>query len=253
MTSTESNRTELTSVIVPAYNEGQVILHTLAELRRVLEESVPAYEIVVVDDGSQDNTAAIVSELAERDPHVRIESYTPNYGKGYALRRGFKATQGGTIVFFDADMDISPECISVLLERLREGGYDGVVGSKMHHESVVAYPSTRRLFSRAVHLFVWALLQIPVKDTQVGMKVFRRPVLKTIMDLPTIDGFAFDIELLALAQRAGFHIVEGPVRIEYSRFSSTVNLASVARAFLDTLGVFYRVRIKGVDLTNGNR
>ena len=245
-----SKRSQLVSVIVPAYDEGPVILHTLAELTKVLEERVPAYEIVVVDDGSMDNTAAIVSELSERDPHVRIESYAPNGGKGFALRQGFKATSGQTIVFYDADLDIPPECIPVLLELLG-GGYDGVVGSKMHRESVVSYPLTRRLLSRAAHLLVWALLRVRVSDTQVGLKVFRRPVLTTVMHLPNSNGFAFDIELLTLAQRAGFQIVEGPVRIDYTRFSSAVNLATVARALLDTLRVFYRFRIKGVDLTHG--
>ena len=243
----------MTSVIVPAFNEGHVIQKTVAELARVLDSCLPAYEIIVVNDGSSDNTSAKVAELAERDARVRLEAYSPNRGKGYALRRGFKVSRGETIVFFDADLDIPAECTRVLLELLEASDLDGIVGSKIHKDSVVHYPFARRLFSRLVHLFVWMLLRIQVKDTQVGLKVFRRPVLNHIMHLPQVDGFAFDVELLALAQKAGFNIGEGPVTIQYRQFGSTVGPSSIVRALIDTLGVFYRVRIQGVGSVNGRK
>jgi len=243
----------MTSVIVPAYKEGHIIQRTVDELARVLDSCVPDYEIIVVDDGSPDDTCKVVTEMAARRPHVHIETYTKNHGKGYALRHGFNASQGQTIVFFDADLDIPADCIPVLLQRLDMADCDGIVGSKMHPESVVDYPWTRRAFSQAAHLFVWSLLQISVKDTQVGLKAFRRPVLERIMHLPHVDGFAFDIELLALAQKAGFKVTEGPVHIEYGHFASTVTPSSIARALMDTLGIFYRIRIKGVTFEEDNR
>jgi hypothetical protein len=99
--------------------------------------------------------------------------------------------------------------------------------------------------SHAVHLLVWTLFQIPVRDTQVGLKVFRRSALDQVIHLPRVKGFAFDVELLALARRSGVQIGEGPVCIEYNNKASSVTISSVFRTLRDTLGIFYRLRIKG--------
>jgi glycosyltransferase involved in cell wall biosynthesis len=243
-TTTKVSAPGLISVIVPAYDEAHIIQQTLAELTAVLESSVPHYEIVVVDDGSSDATAGLVAEVAERDPRVRIASYQPNHGKGYALRHGYGVTTGDTVVFFDSDLDIRPAGIPVLMELLQEGNYDVVVGSKRHKDSDIHYPLGRRIFSRLVHALVWMLFRVPVRDTQVGLKVFRRQVLDAVMHLPRVNGFAFDVELLVLAQRAGFRIGEGPVTINYQPSASHVGVGSTLRALTETLGAFYRMRVK---------
>jgi glycosyltransferase involved in cell wall biosynthesis len=197
-----------------------------------------------VNDGSTDDTHAAASRYAENDSRIKVVSYPENQGKGFALRQGFKASNGDTVIFFDADLDIPPACIPVLLENLETNDLGGVVGSKMHRDSDVRYSLKRKILSHAVRMFVWILFRISVKDTQVGLKVFRRQSLEPIMGLPQVKGFAFDIELLALAQKTGIKIGEGPVRIEYAQQTSTVTLLAVFRALMDAFGIFYRVRIK---------
>jgi glycosyltransferase involved in cell wall biosynthesis len=232
----------LTSIIVPAYNEATVIQRSLARLTQVLEISVPNYEVIVVDDGSDDSTASLVAVIASDEPRVRLESYQPNKGKGHALRHGFSTAKGEVVVFFDGDLDIDPESVPVLIQQMEVGHYDVMVASKMHKDSQVVYPWTRRFTSRCFYLFVWLLLRIPVKDTQVGLKVFKGHVLDSVMHLPRVDGFAFDAELLALVHQAGFRIGEGPVQINYRNFSSYVGPSAIVRALADTIRVFFRMR-----------
>jgi dolichol-phosphate mannosyltransferase len=236
------------SIIVPAFDESRVIARTLDQLSAMLKTLDLEYEIVVVDDGSGDDTAAVVSAAADQDTHIRLVSYSPNRGKGNALRTGFQICHGETVVFYDADLDIPVDCIPELLIFYNSDDFDGIVGSKLHPKSIVDYPIKRRILSNAVHAFIWALFRIPVADTQVGLKIFRREVLEAIVDRSTANGFAFDIELLALAQASGYRIGEGPIRIAYgqSRLStSTVNWRSVGRTLVDTLRVFYRIKLRG--------
>ena len=240
-----------TSIIIPAYNEAGVIQESLNRLIKVLDNHLESYEVIVVDDGSHDQTPELVENFANTNPRVRLVTYTPNRGKGFAIRQGFKSSKGNTVVFFDADLDIPSDCIPVLLDLKKANQVDVVVASKMHPDSQVQYPLLRRLFSRAVYFLVWVLLQIPVKDSQVGLKVFNRAALDAVMHLPRVDGFAFDIELLALIHKANFKISEGPVNIEYRTFGSTVSALSVLVALIQTFGVFYRVKIKGQGSIHG--
>lgn len=250
---TKSHKHELTSVIVPAYDEAHIIQKSLKELIRTLEKSVADYEIIVVDDGSNDGTAQLVSDFAQSNAKILVESYGTNRGKGYALRQGFKAATGDIIVFFDGDMDIAPSGIPVLINLLGVNNYDVVVGSKRHQDSDIQYPVGRRILSRLVYAMVWVLFRMPIRDTQVGLKVFRRKVLDTVMHLPRINGFAFDIELLALAHRTGFRIGEGPVKIIYQTSASHVSFRSTLRALKETLGAFYRMRLKRRRISNGHQ
>ncbi|MQF82919.1 glycosyltransferase, partial [SAR202 cluster bacterium AD-802-E10_MRT_200m] len=240
-----------TSIIIPAYNEAGVIEESLSRLIKVLDSYLESYEVIVVDDGSHDQTSELVENFASTNPKVRLVAYTPNRGKGFAIRQGFKSSKGSTVIFFDADLDIPSDCIPILLDLKKTNQVDVVVASKMHPDSQVQYPLLRKLFSRSVYFLVWMLLQIPVKDSQVGLKVFNRAALDAVMHLPRVDGFAFDIELLALIHKANFKIIEGPVKIEYRTFGSTVSALSVFVALVQTFGVFYRVRIKGQGSIHG--
>jgi dolichol-phosphate mannosyltransferase len=236
--------TRVLSVIVPAYNEASVIRVALERLMEVLDEFLTDYEVIVVNDGSEDKTAQVVESMSELFPKLRLETYERNQGKGHALRRGLAVSGGQMVVFFDGDLDIHPESIPTLIRHLERGGYDAVVASKLHPESRVKYPWLRRVFSRCFYAFVWLFLRLPVTDTQVGLKVFKGDVLRTIIHLPQVDGFAFDVELLALIHRAGFKIGEGPVWITYREFPSYVGPLAVIRALVDTVRVSYRLRMR---------
>jgi glycosyltransferase involved in cell wall biosynthesis len=234
----------LLSVVLPAFNEGNTIEGTLAQLLAYLRSSFSDFEIIVIDDGSNDDTAIAVRRAAEDTPLIRLISYMPNHGKGYAIRRGVDASSGQFVAFFDADLDISPKSIFDLYTLLATGQYSGAIGFKVRDGSYAPISLKRAVVTRITHVLVWVLFQLPFRDTQVGVKIFRRALLDAVRPELTVDGFSADIELLYWAHRKGFLIAEGPVTVVDSTGESSVNLRSIARAAFDVFVLFFRVRIK---------
>ncbi len=229
------------SVVVPAYREGAHIHDSLQLLLTELDACQQDYEVVLVADGSPDDTVAEASRVGSS--RIRIVSYSDNAGKGFALRRGWEAARGELVVFIDADMELHPRAIRRFLTMLRENRCDIVVGSKRHPDSLVSYPLFRRAQSFAYQALVRVLFDLSVTDTQTGLKAFRRDVLAEVMPLVLVKRFAFDVELLALAWHFGFRrICEAPVELNY-KFESTTNLRAVYQVLWDTMAVFYRLRV----------
>jgi glycosyltransferase involved in cell wall biosynthesis len=228
-------------VVVPAYREGRRIHDNLKRLVGELDKLNVAYEVVVVSDG---NTDATVRE-AERvgSPAVRVFRYPMNIGKGFALSCGVDQSIGDLVTFIDADMELDPANISVFIDLMRSNGCDAVIGSKRHPESRVSYPPFRRFQSWAYQMFTRVLFNLNVRDTQTGLKLFRRQVLQEALPLLAIKKFAFDLELLVVARQLGYrNICEAPIQLDY-QFESTVNLGSAWRVLWDTAAIFYRLRI----------
>lgn len=230
------------SVIVPAYNEERAIERTVRVLSAYLGSVFDDFELIVVSDGSHDQTFAKASRLTS--PRVKIFEYHPNRGKGHALKYGFGRSSGDLIAFFDAGLDFPPEHIQHFVELLKKNSADVVIGSKRHPRSKVNYPLKRKTISLMAQVCTRLLFNLNVTDTQVGLKVFRRKVLEEVMPLMLVKRFAFDIELLALARRRGFKIVEAPVELILN-FSTAGTVRAVWKTFLDTLGIFYRLKIMG--------
>ncbi|MEO8424937.1 MAG: glycosyltransferase [Actinomycetota bacterium] len=222
------------SVIVPAYREESTILQTLERMVKILDSLAMPYEVIVVSDGNTDATAERAKEL--QSDLVRVLDYPDNKGKGYALRFGTGAATGDLVAFIDGDLDIHPEGIVRFLEMIKDPAVDAVVASKSHPESQVKYPLFRRLQSRTFRLLVRLLFTLNVSDTQTGLKLFRREVLDVCLPHVTTDGFAFDLELLVLANDAGFHVIEGPVQLDFN-FSTTTG----ARAVVDMIRQMLRL------------
>lgn len=220
----------LLSVVVPAYREADTIAEALVRLLNVLNGLARPYEVIVVSDGNTDGTEAIVQDLGF--PCVRVLHYDQNQGKGYALRHGVHHSMGELIAFIDADLDIHPEGIARFIEILETKDVDAVVASKIHPDSKVNYPVFRRVQSRVFRLLVELLFRLDVSDTQTGLKLFRREVLETCFSRVTTSGFAFDLELLVLANDAGFRVVEGPLEIDY-KFSTTTGGSAVLEMLRD--------------------
>ncbi len=208
------------SVVVPAYCEARRIGSTISEIRSELDslDAAGDLEIVVVDDGSPDDTARQATE-AGADLVIELPA---NQGKGAAVRAGVLASRGRTVAFTDADLAYSPDQLLGLLAAV-EAGCEVVIGNRDAELSVAdrSVSGLRRMGSRAVNLFARAVLAGRYRDTQCGCKAFRADVAKTLMAAGRIDGFAFDIELLHLAERCGFAVAEVPVRVVNSD-SSTV-------------------------------
>lgn len=232
------------SVIVPAYNESRHIVANIRALDRTLSNLRRPYEIIIVDDASTDNTLRLAKREAGRNQRVAVVSCRKNGGKGQALRRGFSKATGGFIGFVDGDMDLHPRQLNLLIQQLERDRADIAVGSKLHPQSQVQYPAFRRFLSYWYRLLIRLLFNLKVRDTQVGLKVFNRAVLDEVMPRLVVKRFAFDVELLAVANYYGYtRVIEVPISLDY-QFSSTVKFKDVRWMLQDTLGVFYRLRIK---------
>ena len=226
------------SVILPAFNEGA---HIHANILRVCDALKGLrYEIVVVDDGSRDNTHAESQRAAESGLPVRAVRQEQNRGKGATLFHGFEFTSGELVAFLDSDLEIAPENLLTLVQVMREANADVVAGVKDLQANQV--PPMRRLMSRGYRAMVAFLFGLNLTDTQNGIKLFRREVLTDAIPRVSARRFAFDIELLVAASRFGYRIVEQPVEISYHRSGGLgrVNLSQLFNMTTDTLAIFYR-------------
>jgi len=227
-------------VIVPAYREGSRIVPNLFRLTDALEQTGSTWEVIVVVDGDPATWAAAKDC---QSPKVRVVGYSRNRGKGFALRYGISLAHGRLVTFIDSDMDIAPEEIGRMAGVLDLYQADVVVGSKRHPLSEVHYPWFRRVQSLAYQLLVRLLFQVRVRDTQTGLKMFRREVAERVVDVALVKRFAFDLELLVLAQHFGYRrIIESPVKIDY-RFQSTTNPRAVFVVLWDTAAIYYRLHL----------
>ncbi len=230
------------SVVMPAFRCGDTIVRDIAALERVLSQITDRYEIIVVADGQVDDTFARASTLASG--RVVVTGYPVNRGKGFAVIYGMRLARGQYVGFMDAGGDIRAEAWRELVALLQREQADIVIGSKQHPRSVTRLPAIRRLYSYGYQQLIRVLFRVNVRDTQTGIKVFRREVIEAVAPLLLVKRFAFDIELLALARHLGYGcIVEAPVVIEH-QFASSVNVRAVFRTLWDTVAVFYRLYIR---------
>jgi glycosyltransferase involved in cell wall biosynthesis len=226
------------SFVLPAYNEGESIECALDTLDRVVKDTRLRYEIVVVDDGSVDDTRAKAIKYANGNGHVRWVGYDRNMGKGYAIKQGFTQATGDAVVFLDSDLEIDLDRVSSYVEALRRG--DIVIASKWHPESVVEIPLMRRILSHGFSALVRLLTGVKSRDTQTGLKAIRRKAFEDVFPRLAVKRYAFDVELLAVANLYGLRVVEMPVNI---RMQALFSLTEVWRMFLDLLGIAYRLRV----------
>jgi glycosyltransferase involved in cell wall biosynthesis len=231
------NEVEL-SFVIPAYNEEIFIEDTLGSLDLAIKERGAQYEIVVVDDGSQDKTYHKALNYAKNNDHVKVIRYARNTGKGFAIKTGVMESTGDAVIFIDGDMDIDLYTISKYVEALANA--DMVIASKLHPDSVVSMPLTRKMLSRTFNAIVRILTGFALKDTQVGLKVMKRSAVDKIFPRLAVKRYAFDVELLAIANLYGLKIVELPVKL---KIDSPFKPKDAWRMFVDLLGIAYRLRV----------
>jgi glycosyltransferase involved in cell wall biosynthesis len=248
------------SVIVPAYKQEKTIVKDLRRIKNVLDSlRYPSELICVVDGTLEDKTYANASKLASTQANILVVGYPTNKGKGNAVRYGMAKSKGDIVAFIDSGMDINPNGLSMILEHFEWYGADIVVGSKRHPVSKVIYSWQRRFFSMGYQLIVRILFGLNIRDTQVGLKCYRRIVLEKVLPRLLIKTYAFDIEILAVAHSIGFtRIFEAPVEIDID-FGKNSTLTSkkmwyfIYRMLLDTLAVFYRLKILKYYSDDNNR
>ncbi|MDD5650705.1 MAG: glycosyltransferase [Candidatus Nanoarchaeia archaeon] len=228
------------SAIIPAYNEGKKIYSDMNHIIDSLDKVTKDFEIILVNDGSKDNTLKEVSRI--KDKRIKVKSYEKNMGKGYALKYGVNFAKGKYISFMDADLDINPNSLKNFFKYMEFHNADIIIGSKRHPQSQVHYPILRKILSRAYQTMIYLLFRLNVSDTQSGLKLLKTECAKKLMDKVTVKKYAFDLELLVNAKRNGYKVVEAPIVLDY-KFNSTVNFKAIWGIFVDTLGVAYRTHI----------
>jgi dolichol-phosphate mannosyltransferase len=226
------------SLIIPIFNQAGKVSYSLEKIKQSVELAFSNYELIVVNDGSTDNTLTILRDIAMGDEHVHIISYTPNRGKGYAVRQGVLHSHGNAVVLLDGDLDISPDLIKDYVETLSR--CDLVIASKRHPESSVKIPRSRAFLSRAFHLLIKLTVGIAQTDTQAGFKVGRGDIMRTIFRNVSINRYAFDVELLTIASILHLKIQEMPVIMQIER---RFNTKEIMNMFGDVMRIYYRHKL----------
>ena len=242
----QGEKIKLFSVIVPVYRQERTIARDIRAIYGVLEKLPVPFELIIVIDGEVDG-----SSKAARSVHkdgVVVVGYKVNKGKGYAVRYGMAQSHGDVIGFMDAGGDLKPGALPLMLAQFTFQDADVVIGSKRHPDSKVEYPVSRKILSWVYQKFTKLLFGLEVRDTQVGMKIYKRKILEDVLPRLLVKQFAFDIEILAVAYHLGYRkIYEAPVEIDLFTSKSSIvwtKLAKVIYSMLnDTLAVFYRLRI----------
>jgi dolichyl-phosphate beta-glucosyltransferase len=200
------------SVVIPAYNESNRIRPTLDEILRYVAQHKWDAEILVVDDGSQDDTAAIVREYGRAHPQVQLVQNPGNRGKGFSVRNGMVQARGDVCLFTDADLSSPVSEAEKLFEAIRQGA-DIAIGSRWLRAELQTerQPLYRQAFGRIFNLLLRLVLGLHFRDTQCGFKAFRREAAQQIFPLQRIERWGFDPEILFLARRAGLRTFEVPV------------------------------------------
>jgi len=201
------------SIVIPAYNESAGLRDAVMAALGYLDDRGLDGEVIVVNDGSADGTAQIADALAQDHARVRAEGYARNRGKGHAVRHGVRQARGAAIVFLDADLATPVGEIDKVLPAIAAGA-QVVVGTRVHPEAEIEHPqpTVRRFMGGVFRSLARTMLGLRTSDITCGFKAFTRDAAHRLFTPATIDGWAFDAELLVIAQRLGIRVVEVPVR-----------------------------------------
>jgi len=237
---------KLFSLIIPVYKQEKTIYRDITRIVDVLNDGSIPFEIIPVIDGRLDNSEKECKKI--KDNRVHVVGYTNNHGKGYAVRFGFSYAKGDVIGFMDAGGDLIPKALIPMLAQFEFQDADIVLGSKRHPDSKIEYPLYRRILSWGYQQITYVLFGIHVRDTQVGMKVYKRKVLEEVLPRLLVKKFAFDIEILAVSYRLGFQkIFEAPIELNFPKAVSSITIKKIFGVIFnmlrDTMAVFYRLRI----------
>lgn len=214
------------SVVIPVLNEEERIVNNITLMVAYLSQQRFSYELIVSDDGSSDESMFLVADEFAGIDEVRIVHSPKHQGKGAAVRRGVLAARGEAVIFTDADLAYPVETVGQCVEALND--HDIVIGSRNLRQSNIEITTSlvRRLTGPVFKTLVRSITLQGFTDTQCGFKGFRRHAARKIFENCMVDGFAFDVEVLALAQHFGFTVKEIPVRLVADYSDSRINLTS---------------------------
>ncbi len=233
------------SILMPFLNEEAKIVENVNEVKTFLDSLGLSYEIVLIDDGSTDNSYNLLIENFKDSEKIKIVKNFLNFGKGWALKTGYEISTGDLILFLDSDLELSPAHLPNFLKIMEEENADAVIGSKLHPDSVLEYPFYRKILSYGYYSFVRVLFGLPIMDTQTGIKLFKREALELSLPKVLVKRFAFDIELLLILHKSRKKIVSAPIELKFSRgkFGWNFKFEVILKTFWDTFAIFYRDKI----------
>jgi dolichyl-phosphate beta-glucosyltransferase len=227
------------SVVIPAYNEELRLQETLEELVRFLRSSRDAFEILVVDDGSEDRTAAIIRKCAERNEPgmIRLLTHEANRGKGFSVRQGALAAEGELLLMTDADLSTPLGELEKLETRLETSSLDIAFGSRAVPGAriEVHQPWYRESLGKGFNRLMRWVTGLPFQDTQCGFKLFRMSTCRSVFERQRVDGFSFDVEVLFIALKWGLRVEEIPVEWHHSGDSKVRPFSHAPSVIVDLL------------------
>jgi glycosyltransferase involved in cell wall biosynthesis len=226
------------SIVIPAYNESERLQSSLQKIADFLSEQSIIAEVLVVNDGSRDNTAEIIRQYAARYPYIRLIENPGNRGKGYSVRNGMLQATGDIVLFTDADLSAPITEAPKLFAEIQKGA-DVAFGSRWllaklqtERQSIL-----RQIAGRMYNVFMRVLLGLKYKDTQCGFKAFNRRAIDTLFTRQRIERWGFDVELLFLAKKFHFKIVEVPVQWAHDDRSKINPLVDGMKMFGEMLSI----------------
>lgn len=226
------------SIVLPALGLGPTIA---SNIHRVLDScAILDPQVIVIDDGSEDDTYQQAAAVAKTCPRVEVVRHPRNLGKGEALTSGWKASTADRVVFLDGDLDLPPEQVPQFVTGLES--FDIVAGEKRLQMAEGGYPLSRRFMSRGYVLLNRLLFDLPVEETQTGLKAFRRSVLDDILPRVEHRGWAFDLELIVRAHRAGYTITSAPVTVQVSPKGAPVRPSMIYDLAKDSLKMAWKLK-----------
>ena len=235
------------SLVLPCFNEGHRIASSLAMLESWFGANV---EVVVMDDGSVDDTGERAEQYARRHDHVRVQTLPRHRGKGAAIRSAIPMVRGELVAFRDADLAFDRDSVERALDGLTTA--DVVVGNRRHPDSRYSVPVrvfgflySRHLSGLLFNAFVRLAIGVTQRDTQCGLKAFRRASLERLAPALTVDGFALDVEMLLVAKALGMRVAEIPVNVHYESAKSSVRLLGSGRAMMSDIARIALRRMRG--------
>lgn len=237
-------KTKKISILMPFLNEEKRIVQNVYKVKEYLSSLSLNYEIVLIDDGSADNSYELLKENFSNDETVKIIKNYKNFGKGWALKTGYEFSSGEFILFIDSDLELSIEHLPNFLKKMYQENVYAVIGSKLHPDSIVNYPFYRKIMSFGYYSIVKFLFGLPIMDTQTGIKLFKREALELALPKVIVKRFAFDIELLLILFKHKLKVVSAPIKLDFSRkFGWNFNFNVILKTFIDTFAVWYRDKI----------
>ena len=231
-------KTPKISVVIPCYNLDNIIETSVENIIKNLQFVSGSFEIIIIDDGSTDNTLDIIENLKKQYNFIQIISYSQNKGKGHAVKRGILESIGSSVMYIDGDSDIGKDSIKSFIQELEN--FDLVIGSKSAKDSIIKVRKSRKILSDIFSSLVKYFTGIKIQDTQVGLKLGNGDDLRKIFKMIKIDGFAFDVELILIASKLNLRIKEMPVQLKVMR---GFRLKSALNMLWELLVITYREKM----------